>query len=25
MWSPPLLLRNQPAEVEVYIGGDRHE
>ncbi len=25
MWSPPLLLRNQPAEVEVYIGGDGHE
>ncbi len=25
MWSPPLLLRNQPAEVEVYIGGDRYE
>lgn len=25
MWSPPLLQRNQPAEVEVYMGGDRHE
>ncbi len=24
-WSPPLLLKNLPAEVEVYIGGDRHE
>lgn len=24
-WSPPLLLRNQPAKVELYIGGDRHE
>lgn len=25
VWSPPLLLRNQPAKVEIYIGGDRHE
>ncbi|MCS7253733.1 MAG: Gfo/Idh/MocA family oxidoreductase [Armatimonadota bacterium] len=25
MWSPPLLLRSQPAKVEIYIGGDRHE
>ncbi len=23
-WSPPLLLRNQPAEVEIYEGGDQH-
>jgi predicted dehydrogenase len=25
LWSPPLLLRNQPGEVEVYFGGQRHE
>ncbi len=25
VWSPPLLHRNQPAEVEIYIGGQQHE
>jgi predicted dehydrogenase len=24
-WAPPLLLRNQPAEVEVYRGGNTQE
>ncbi|MFQ6132640.1 MAG: Gfo/Idh/MocA family protein [Armatimonadota bacterium] len=24
-WAPPLLLRNQPAEVEIYRAGDRQE
>lgn len=25
VWSPPLLHKNLPAEVEVYIGGEQHE
>lgn len=24
LWSPPLLLRNQVGEVEIYLSGDRH-